>query len=433
MMYATLRWQTCRLAPGLTLSSSFMFIASRASREASAMTQMLLHSTQAPTGPATLGARQRDLRQLVNAMAYAIVTIDDTGRISMINKQTEALFGYSAKELLSQPVETLLPERFQERHQSLVARYLDHPRTRPMESGLELLGKRKDGSEIPLEISLGPLELDGRLQVVAAIRDISERREAERAQEEFIESAAHALRTPLAALRGYVDTLVVQTSRGKGAPLADWQDEAIQEIGQAAERLEALSTMLMDVTRIRSGHLSLRLEAHDLVTLVRRVAAQMRRGGDHHIFTIRTPVEPVIAPIDARRIEQTLRHLLDNAMKYSPEGGIIEVILRSRRQRGEAIVEVRDHGVGIAPSQRARLFSRFGGYANDAGAPGTGLGLYLSQYFVERHGGQIGARSRQDKSATFWFTLPLERDAADDDSRGHNGHQDQPTPEPYVG
>jgi signal transduction histidine kinase len=109
-------------------------------------------------------------------------------------------------------------------------------------------------------------------------------------------------------------------------------------------------------------------------------------------------------------------------MKYSPDGGTIEVILRRRSQRNEAVVEVRDHGVGIDPGQRARLFTRFGGYANDAGAPGTGLGLYLSQYFVERHGGHIGARSRQDKGATFWFTLPLEH--ASGDQGGQSLHDD---------
>jgi protein-histidine pros-kinase len=149
-------------------------------------------------------------------MADAIVIVDDTGRMSMINTQTENLFGYSAEELLDQSLSLLLPARFRERRQSLVARYLDHPRARSMGSGLELLGRRKGGSEIPLEISLGPLELDGRAQVVAAIRDISERRDAERIQEGFIENAAHALRTPLAALRGYVDMLVIQTARGKG-------------------------------------------------------------------------------------------------------------------------------------------------------------------------------------------------------------------------
>jgi PAS domain S-box-containing protein len=383
--------------------------------EASAMTQTLRRSAQAPNQLAPLITRQQDLRQLVNAMADAIVIVDDTGRISMINTQTENLFGYSAEELLDQSLSLLLPARFRERHQSLVARYLDHPRARPMGSGLELLGRRKDGSEIPLEISLGPLELDGRAQVVAAIRDISERREAERIQEEFIENAAHALRTPLAALRGYVDMLVIQTARGKGPPLADWQDEAVEEIGRATERLETLATALLDVTYIQAGSLEVRREPHDLVTLVRRVVARRQRTGADHPVRVRALAQPLVASIDARRIEQTILRLLANAMKYSPEGDVIEVVLRCRVVRSggphyEALIEVRDHGIGVPPASRQRLFSRFGGQENAAGMAGTGLSLYLCRQFIERHGGRIGVRSPQGKGTIFWFTLPLAPD-----------------------
>ncbi len=379
------------------------------------MTQSPSYPPRTHTGMAYSALRAVDLRQFVEAMADAIVIVDDAGSISMANSRAEVLFGYAPNELLGRPLNVLLPDRFHERHQSLVMRYLEHPHARAMGSGLELVGKRKDGREIPLEISLAPLAVDGQQRVVAAIRDITERRAAERTQEEFIESAAHALRTPIAALRGYVDTLVVHTARGKGPPLADWQDEAIREIGQATERLEALSTMLIDVTRIQAGHLSLRLEPNDLTSLVRRVVAQMRQTSDRHALIVRAPAEPIIAPLDARRIEQTLRYVLNNAMKYSPDGGTIEVTLRRRVPIGDmpvgyALVEVRDHGVGIAPDVRARLFTRFGGQANDAGAPGTGLGLYLAQYFVERHGGQIGARSPHGKGTTVWFTLPLAQD-----------------------
>jgi signal transduction histidine kinase len=111
-------------------------------------------------------------------------------------------------------------------------------------------------------------------------------------------------------------------------------------------------------------------------------------------------------------------------MKYSLDGGAIEVILRRRSPRGEALIEVRDHGVGVAADQLSRLFTRFGGFSNEAGAPGAGLGLYLSQYFITRHGGQIGARAGDDKGATFWFTLPLQQNV-DRERSSQDGHKDR--------
>jgi PAS domain S-box-containing protein len=353
----------------------------------------------------------------MDAIPDAVVIVDAAALLIMANKQAETLFGYTMEEMLDQPLNLLLPERFHVRHEALLAGYVTQPHVRAMGSGLELFGRRKDGQEIPLEISLSPLTQNGRLYVVAAIRDVTERRNAERMKEEFIEMAGHALRTPLAALRGYVDTLVLHTNRGKGPPLAEWQTEAIEEIDHAAERLEALAQALLDVTRIHAGQLELRREPHDLVALVRRIVAQRQRLADRHTFIVRVPTEALVASIDARRIEQVLIHLVTNAIKYSPGGGQVDVAIRRHATRQEAIISVRDHGVGIAPEQRERLFTRYGGHENAAGVAGTGLSLYLCRQFIQRHGGQIGVRSGHDKGATFWFTLPLEP-GVDEDQRG---------------
>jgi signal transduction histidine kinase len=245
-------------------------------------------------------------------------------------------------------------------------------------------------------------------------------------KEEFIETAAHALRTPLTALRGYVETLVLHTSRGKGPSLAKWQLEAIEEIDHAAERLEMLAEALLDVSRIQAGQLALRREPQDLVALVTRIVAQRKRLAESHTFMVRAPAAPLVASIDARRIEQVLIHLITNAIKYSPGGGQIDIAIRLHTKRHEAIISVRDHGVGIAPEQRERLFTRYGGHENAAGVAGTGLSLYLCRQFIERHGGQVGMRSGHDKGATFYFTLPLEQNVGEEHG-SHNGHQDQRT------
>jgi PAS domain S-box-containing protein len=366
---------------------------------------------------------QLGYHQLMDAIPDAVVIVDAAGLLLMANKQAETLFGYTREEMLEHPLNLLLPDRYHLRHQALLAGYSAQPHVRAMGSGLELFGRRKDGQEIPLEISLSPLTQDGRLYVVAAIRDVSERRNAEQMKEEFIETAGHALRTPLAALCGYVDTLVLHTSRGRGPALADWQMEAIEEINQAAERLETLAQALLDVTRIHAGQLVLRREPHDLVALVKRIVAQRERLADSYTFVLRAPAELLVASIDARRIEQVLLHLIANASKYSPGGGQIAIAVRRHPTRQEAIISVRDHGVGIEPEQRERLFIRYGGHENAAGVAGTGLSLYLCRQFIERHDGHIGVRSGHGKGATFWFTLPLEQ-YADEEHDSQNGHQE---------
>jgi PAS domain S-box-containing protein len=376
-----------------------------------------------PSAATASHIEQLGSHQLMDAIPDAVVIVGAAGVLLMANKQAETLFGYTMEEMLDQPLNLLLPERFHVRHEALLAGYTAQPHVRAMGSGLELFGRRKDGQEIPLEISLSPLTQDGRLSVVAAIRDITERQNAEQMKEEFIETAGHALRTPLAALRGYVDTLVLHTSRGRGPSLAEWQLEAIEEIDHAAERLEALAQALLDVTTIHAGQLVLRREPQDLVALVRRIVAQRKRLADSDTFMLRAPAEPLVASIDVRRIEQVLLHLVANAVKYSPSGGQIDVAIRHHPTRQEAIISVRDHGVGIAPEQRECLFTRYGGHENAAGVAGTGLSLYLCRQFIERHDGHIGVRSGHDKGATFWFTLPLEQNA-DEEHDSQNGYQE---------
>lgn len=376
------------------------------------------------SSPATTVSDMESLgsRRLMNAIPDAVVIANAAGLLVMVNRQAETLFGYTREELLNQPLHLLLPERMRLRHDALVAGYVAKPHAREMGTGLELFGRRKDGQEIPLEISLSPLMQHGDVSVVATIRDITERRNAEQMKEEFIETAGHALRTPLAALRGYVDTLVLHTSRGKGPALAAWQVEAIEEIDHAAERLEALTQALLDVTRIHAQQLVLRREPFDVVALVRRIVAQRQRLTDSHAIILHAPREPLVASIDARRIEQALIHLITNAEKYSPDGGQIDITVRRHITRPEAVISVRDRGVGITPEQREYLFTRYGAHENAAGVAGTGLSLYLCQQFIERHGGRIGVRSGHDKGATFWFTLPLEQDLAEDD--GAEGRED---------
>ncbi len=339
----------------------------------------------------------------------AILITDASGQILFVNEQAGALFGYTTGALVGQTLTRLLPERFHGTQVELMARYIADPQPHVMTVAIP--GRRRDDGEVQLEISLNPLQGAGALCILCVIRDVTAHAESEEVKDAFLALAAHTLQTPLTALRGNIDTLLIHTRRGDGAELAQWQLDTIEEIGLATERLEALADTLLNVTRLDSGQLEIQRETYDLVTLVRRVVDRTRQHRHTHTLIVRTSAHSLLASIDVRLIEQTLEHLLENAMKYSAPGDTIEI--RVRRQSGKALIQVRDHGVGIPTDQRERIFTRFGGQDNQAGLAGTGLRLYLCRQFIERHGGRIGVGDTRGPGARVWFTLPLISDASD--------------------
>ena len=203
--------------------------------------------------------------------------------------------------------------------------------------------------------------------------------------------------------------LIVQTARGKGPELVDWQMEALQGIDQATARLVELTEDLLDVTRLQAGQLTLHLEPTDLVALIQRVVARLQMTTEQHTISMHTAVEHLVADVDPRRIEQVLSNLIGNAIKYSPEGGSIEVTIREDDQAHEALLCVSDHGIGIPAQQQSLVFGRFAraDNAHALGIGGTGLGLYLCRELIERHGGRIWFESTEGLGSTFFVALPL--------------------------
>lgn len=286
-------------------------------------------------------------------------------------------------------------------------------------------------------------------------QDVRILKEAEYMKDEFIGLAAHELRTPVAALKGAIGTLLLQSKQGHGSLLADWQEEMLQEIDLATDRLTDLTDELLDVTRLQAGQLLLHPTPTDLAALARRVVERMQRTAPHHTIVITTRPDDrrgaqytgprrgrtapdadsaLVAMVDANRIEQVLSNLVTNAIKYSPSGGSIAVALirrespryrgghpgldpgsggdRATRDRDSASVEiqVRDEGIGIPARQHDRIFGRFmrADNARLAGIGGTGLGLYISRGLIEQHGGGIWFESEEGKGTTFFVTLPLQ-------------------------
>ncbi len=241
------------------------------------------------------------------------------------------------------------------------------------------------------------------------LQDISAIQATEQLKDEFVSMAAHELRTPLAVIQGYADMLSVQTARGHGPELADWQQEAIAEIESATMRLNALVQDLLEATRIQAGRLALHPVALELVALVRRCLTRLQLSTTQHTLTLEAPNDLVLLAADGLRLEQVLGNLVGNAIKYSPDGGPITVTVLVDAAAGQAQVRVRDHGIGIPADEQAQLFQRFARASNvhDHHIPGSGLGLYICRELVERHGGHLWFESHEGEGTTFTLTLPM--------------------------
>lgn len=241
-------------------------------------------------------------------------------------------------------------------------------------------------------------------------QDVRLLKEAEYFKEEFISITAHELRQPLAALKGAVGTLVLQSARGHGTPLVAWQQEILQDLDLATDRLTDLTDDLLDVSRLQAGRLALQRAPTDLIVLARRVVERFQKTATQHQVTFATAENRLIAPIDPRRIEQVLTNLLTNAIKYSPQGGPVRVIVERDDTEVIARFRVLDHGMGIPAHQQPHIFGRFmrADNAQAAGIRGAGLGLYLCRALIEQHGGQIWLDSTEGVGSTFVATLPLD-------------------------
>src|SRR6266446_4431481 len=252
-----------------------------------------------------------------------------------------------------------------------------------------------------------PAEEPARIGLVM-FQDVTSLKEAERLKDEFIRIAAHELRNPLTVLRGYVQMLLLQTRRGKGPKLLPTQEEALQSIDRSTTELVEFTEDLLDVTRLQGGVWQLHPEPTDLVALVERTVKRLQTTTSKHTLCVVTTLPSLVVYADPRRIEQVLSNLIGNAIKYSPNGGPIEITLWEAMDTQEARLSVRDYGIGIPEKDQARIFGHFARASNadTYKISGTGFGLYLSHELVERHNGRIWFESKEGQGTTFFIALP---------------------------
>jgi PAS domain S-box-containing protein len=351
-------------------------------------------------------------RGLLEAAPDAMVVVNQSGQIALLNVQAEKQFGYSRDELVGQPVKNIIPEGFAERLIADALRSVEDALAQQIGTGIELNGRRKDGREFPIEIMLSPLESVDGILVTAAIRDITKRKRAEahlvekieelkRSNEElgqFAYIASHDLQEPLRMVASYTQLL---SKRYKGKLDSD-ADEFIAFAVDGASRMQRLIQDLLIYSRVGT-------KGKELLDTSSEVALQ------HALLNLRGAIEEsgvlathdVLPTVMADEIQlvQLFQNLIGNAIKYRGSKDPRVHISAAKSSRQKWIFSVQDNGIGIESQYFEKIFGMFQRLHRREDFAGTGIGLAICKKIVERHGGRISVESQLGQGSTFRFAL----------------------------
>ena len=378
-----------------------------------------------------LRASEAKFSGIISISSDAIISVDEDQRIVHFNQGAVAVFGWQEHEIVGQPLEVLLPEDVRDRHAEHLRRFAAGPVvSKKMGERQEIFGVRKNGERFPAEASISKLDLGGRRLFTAVLRDVTERKEAERALAEALEQARAATDAAQAAVRAREDVLhVVSHDLGNSLSavvvnttvllktLPEEQEDVrrrIASVRDLARRMQRLRQDLLDVASIEQGRLSVEWDAwHPAPLAAEAVEAFAPLAGEKGI-ELAAEVDPALPEVegDRERVMQVLANLLGNAVKFTPAGGRVE--LRVDAAPDEVRFAVRDTGPGIDPENQAHVFDRFW-KSRTSNRYGAGLGLAIARGIVEAHGGRIWLESTPGDGSTFAFALPLHPAAPDDE------------------
>jgi len=353
-------------------------------------------------------------RAILDTAIDGIVSIDERGIVRTLNPACERLFGYEAGEVIGRNVNMLMPAPYREEHDGYMSRYRETGERRIIGIGREVAGRRKDGSEFPLYLSVGEwVDDDGLRLFVGVLRDITDLKEAEQrilqrqreleaANKEldgFTYSVSHDLRAPLRAIDGFGRILLEEQAErldAEGRRVLDVIRKNVGKMGQLIDDLLAFS---------RLGRDGMKSSRVDMTTLARTVLEEITAAQTDRAIDARVADLPDVLG-DFTLLRQVWINLLGNAIKYTRPRSPAVIQVTGRTEDDEVVYTVTDNGVGFDMAYVAKLFMVFQRLHKASEFEGTGVGLALVQRIVTRHRGRVWAEARPDEGATFSFALP---------------------------
>jgi len=345
---------------------------------------------------------EEQLRLAIEAAPSGMILVDQQGQIILVNAQIEHQFGYSRHELLGQPVELLVPESFRAAHVGDRQRFFSAPSTRQMGKGRELFGRRKDGSEFPIEIGLNPVDTPEGIHVLASVIDITERKRLEqqlRRTERIAElgtlasGMAHEIGTPMNVILGRAEYLL-------GRVKEETIQKGLQTIITQVERITKVMNQLLAFARRRSPE-RVPLVLRDVVEQSLEMFEQ-RFENAHIEVKLDTDDRCPNIHADPDQLSQVLINLIMNAIHAMPDGGSLRIAIASADDTVK--LTVTDSGHGIPTDVLKKVFEPF--FTTKEFGKGTGLGLTVVKGILEEHGGSIAVESQEGKGTTFTILLP---------------------------
>jgi PAS domain S-box-containing protein len=343
------------------------------------------------------------VRALLESAPDAVVVVGAEGRMVLVNRQTEELFGYAREALLGRPADMLIPERLREVDAYHMGYFLS-PETRQTGAALELRGQRADGSEFPVEITFSPLRTDEGLLVYASIRDITERklieeelRRSNHDLEQFAYVASHDLSEPLRVIAGFTDLLA---RRYSGALDKD-ADKFINFIVSGVERMQTLIDDLLAYSR--AGRAQLAVQQVDAGDVVRDVLWALEPQLTAQDVRVEVGELPRVCA-EPTALRQIFQNLISNAVKFSDNAEPLVQVSARRLPNGWRF-DVKDNGPGVEPRHAERVFELFQ-RLHGREVEGSGMGLAIVKRLTERHGGQVWVTPAEPCGSVFTFTIP---------------------------